>query len=299
MSSITRSYRKAALGALTSKLSSNGNLKALSGEPLEIEHPGADAGQVEAYRQLFHGEVFDGVHRSSLPSVLIHILGFPLQLQLMTRDDFPLQLMGLVHLSNEVEHRRPITPGQPLRLRVHAEKLRPHRRGTQVDIVTEVFDAASSGVEPASEASWRGVSTYLSRGVYLAGKPEKSEETRSGRQGFEPPRKTGLWTLGADEGRRYASVSGDYNPIHISGLSARMLGMPTAIVHGMYSAARMLEGREPEGAGHSWSISFEAPVTLPAKVAVGVEQRDERTQVFAGWNPKKGRRHFSGEVRLP
>lgn len=294
MASILTSYRKAALGALTSKLSSNGDLKALSSAPEEISHPGASAEQLEAYRRLFGGEAFDGVHRRSLPSVLVHILGFPLQLQLMTREDFPLQLMGLVHLSNEVEHRHPVEAGQPLRLRAHAESLRPHRRGTQVDIVTEVYESAA-GEEPA----WRGVSTYLSRGVFLAGKPEGQEQSRSGRSGFTPPAKTALWTLGPDEGRRYAAVSGDYNPIHLSGVSAKVLGMPSAIVHGMYSAARILEGREPDAAGHSWNISFEAPVTLPGKVAVGVEKPDERTQVFTGWEPKRGRRHFSGELRLP
>ncbi len=296
MSSIITSYRKAALGALTSKLSSNGDLKALSEESLETEHPGADPEQLEAYRQLFRGEAFDGVHRRSLPSVLVHILGFPLQLQLMTRDDFPLQLMGLVHLSNQVDHRRPVEAGQPLRLKAHAENLRPHRRGTQVDIVTEVFE---SGADAGEESAWRGVSTYLSRGVYLAGRPERETESRAGRSGFAPPAKTGLWTLGADEGRRYAAVSGDYNPIHLSGLSAKVLGMPSAIVHGMYSAARMLEGREPEQAGHRWSISFEAPVTLPGKVAVSVGKPDDQTQIFTGWNPKKGRRHFSGELHLP
>lgn len=297
MASILTSYRKAALGALTSRLTSNGSLRTLSSAPEEISHPGASAEQLEAYRTLFGGEAFDGVHRSRLPSVLVHILGFPLQLQLMTRDDFPLQLMGLVHLSNQVEHRSPIAQDQPLRLRAHAENLRPHRKGTQVDIVTEVFEAQASGA--ADEAPlWRGVSTYLSRGVFLAGKPGGSEGSRSG-AGFTPPSKTAMWTLGADEGRRYAAVSGDYNPIHLSGLSAKALGMPKAIVHGMYTAARVLEGREPDAAGHSWSISFEAPVTLPGKVAVAVEKPDEKTQTFTGWNPKKGRRHFSGELHLP
>lgn len=297
MATILSSYRKAVLGALTSKLSSNGDLRALSSSPEEVSHPGATADQLEAYRRLFGGEVFDGVHRSSLPSVLVHILGFPLQLQLMTREDFPLQLMGLVHLSNQVEHHQPIAPGQPLRMRTHAENLRPHRKGTQVDIVTEVFDAQASGAG-AEEPLWRGVSTYLSRGVFLAGKPDRREKPRSG-GGFTPPSKTAQWSLGADEGRRYAAVSGDYNPIHLSGLSAKALGMPKAIIHGMYAAARVLEGREPDAAGHSWSISFEAPVTLPGKVAVAVQKPDEKTQTFTGWNPKKGRRHFSGELHLP
>lgn len=355
---LSRLYGRAALGAAVSRIGSNGSLGTLPEEAVLVDHPGASWEQAEQHRRLFGGEVFDGVHRRSLPSVLIHTLGFPVQMALMAQEEFPLPLIGLVHLANEVEHRRPVEPEQPVRIRVHAERLRPHRRGTQVEIVTEVLpadadpaaggehtDPGNSGGSRDQEVLWRGVSVYLGRGVHLgahdedAGAPEGdaddggpespgsgsagsgSAETSSagtsgagsgaargdapgsqperGRGAFVPPRKTGEWRLGADAGREYAALSGDYNPIHLTGITAKALGMPSAIVHGMYSAARMLEGREPEEAGHRWSVVFEAPVRLPGRVAFGVEQPDERTQILTGWNPRKRRRHFRGELHLP
>lgn len=282
-------YRKAAVDAAKSKLSATGSLKALPQRPVLAEHPGVTAEQAEAYRRLVHGEAFDGVHRASLPSVLVHIAGFPVQMALMSQSDFPLPLLGMVHLSNQVHHHRPVTAGQPLQILARAENLTPHRRGTQVDIVVEV----SAG----DDLVYTSTSVYLGRGTYLFSRSQDAAgETR---EQFTPPAKTALWSLGPEAGREYAAVSGDYNPIHLTGITAKALGQKRAIVHGMYSAARMLEGREPESAGHRWSIEFAAPVTLPGKVAFAAEHVDEKVTRFTGWNPRRAKPHFTGELILP
>lgn len=292
-------YGRAAADAVRSKVTSGGGLRGLSVEPVVAQHPGISQTQAEQYRQLVAGEAFDGTHRTSLPSVLVHIAAFPVQMGLMSGKEFPLPLMGMVHLANEVEHHKPISPETPLQIRAAAENFRPHRKGTQVDISVEIYPQ-DVDVDSADEATllWSGVSTYLGIGAYVAGKPE-GEQTRRGQGDFTPPRKTGQWSLGAGAGREYAAVSGDYNPIHVSGIAAKALGQRGLILHGMYSAGRMLEGREPEGAGHRWSIDFEAPVALPGKVAFAVEQISESTQRFTGWNSRKNRRHFTGELTLP
>ncbi|WP_120005222.1 MaoC/PaaZ C-terminal domain-containing protein [Nesterenkonia muleiensis] len=290
-------YRRAALEAARSKLSANGTLKALPKAPVVAAHPGITEDQAEQYRTLFAGEAFDGVYRSSLPSTLIHIAGFPVQMALMSQDDFPLPLLGMVHLSNEVHHHKPIAVGTPLQMLARAQNLAPHRRGTQTELVIEVYPGdAAVDTAGADQLLYSSISTYLGMGTYLFSEDEAASPQR---EEFVPPQKTGLWTLGADAGRQYAAVSGDYNPIHLTGLTAKLLGQKQAIVHGMYSAARMLEGREPETAGHRWSITFEAPIALPGKVAFAAEHIDEKTQRFVGWNPRKRRRHFTGELVLP
>lgn len=331
MPSLSSLYGRAVLGAARSKLRSGDGARTLPQKTLLTRHPGVSAEQAESYRRLFGGEAFDGAHRTSLPSVLVHIIGFPAQMALMSDDQFPLPLMGLVHVANEVEHLRPVRVGQPVQILVTAENLRPHRRGTQVDIKVTVLeeqaDPANAEPQGTEETSvlWRSVSTYLSRGVQLGGESAALEPaaTSSGAAGsgtgagsgtaagsetgtraeaaksFVPPAKTASWRLGSDAGRAYAAVSGDYNPIHVSALGAKALGMPAAIVHGMYSAGRMLEGREPEDAGHRWRIRFEAPVTLPGTVAFAAEPQGPKQVHFTGWNPRKARRHFDGELQLP
>ncbi|PRZ16171.1 acyl dehydratase [Nesterenkonia sandarakina] len=322
MPSLSSLYGCAALGAARSKLRPGSGPRTLPDRTVLAQHPGVSLEEAESYRRLFGGESFDGVHRAALPSVLVHIIGFPVQMALMSDDEFPLPLIGLVHVANEVEHLRPVRVGQPVQILVSAGNLRPHRRGTQVDITVTVLEqgadpkaAAAVGAGGSAETSvlWRSVSTYLSKGAQLGTEVSTEVSTASGAEetgstavtrsedpkSFVPPVKTASWRLGSDAGRAYAAVSGDYNPIHVSQLAAKALGMPAAIVHGMYSAGRMLEGREPEGAGHRWSIRFEAPVTLPGTVAFAAEPQGPKTVRFTGWNPRKARRHFSAELQLP
>lgn len=52
-----------------------------------------------------------------------------------------------------------------------------------------------------------------------------------------------------DIGRRYAAVSGDYNPHHLYGWTARLIGYPRQIAHGMWTLSRCLSSVEREHLG--------------------------------------------------
>ncbi|MCO1338386.1 hypothetical protein BJH93_05670 [Kocuria polaris] len=243
-----------------------------------------DAGQLTRYQRLMGDTV-----RDDLPSVFVHGLAFPVAMSVMVASDFPLPLMGLVHLSNRVEHLRRIRPEEELAVRAWAEGLREHYAGTQVDVVAEV---SSHG-----EVLWRGVSTYLAKGVDLPGRtrPERPERVE-----FEAPARTGQWRLGADTGREYAAVLGDWNPIHLTSLSAKALGLKRHIAHGMYLAGRSLAVAAPNQGGYEWSIEFAAPVFLPGTVNFALVEDDAADPYgvvrFAGWNRAGTREHFSGHV---
>jgi acyl dehydratase len=179
-------------------------------------------------------------------------------------------------------------------IRARAENLRGHRAGTQLDLVTEVRGAGDSALR------WRGVSTYLAKGAFLPGIDKPSSPPAQA--DFRPPHPTALWQLGVDTGRAYAAVSGDFNPIHLSVLSAKALGMRRSIAHGMYLASRALaDVGAAKGDAFRWDVGFEAPVFLPAAVALEistVQDHDGGWQHsdYVGWNPRSGRKHFSGSV---
>jgi acyl dehydratase len=83
------------------------------------------------------------------------------------------------------------------------------------------------------------------------------------------------WRLAGDVGRRYASVSGDVNPIHLHPLAARLFGFPGAIAHGMWTAARCvatLSGRLPEA--YDVDVVFRKPVVLPTTVELHTARTD-------------------------
>ena len=110
------------------------------------------------------------------------------------------------------------------------------------------------------------MSTYLARGLFLLGEGAADDRTP-----FEPPTPTGRWTLAADAGRRYAAVSGDRNPIHVSSLAAKAFGFPRAIAHGMFTASLALATvGAARGDAFDWSVTFAKPVLLPSTVNVRV-----------------------------
>ena len=197
-----------------------------------------------------------------------HLLGFPLQAAVMSRRDFPLAMVGLVHLENNISWTRPLEYGESLDVRVRAADLRPHRRGRLVDLVAEV----SSG----DDVVWRGVSTYLERGE---GDDSATSDAPPDVADLVPRAVTRL-RFGEDAGRRYAAVSGDVNPIHLHALSARAFGFPRAIAHGMFSYARVLAslGARLPDAGSS-TVWFRKPVTLPSTATLAVSD-DARLAVL-------------------
>lgn len=255
----------------------------------EVRGVRAQVGNLTAYQHLV-GESASDI----LPAGFIHALAFPVSMSVMNRDDFPLPLLGMVHLRNRVEQHGAVMFTEALDIRSWVENLSGHRAGTQVDIVAEVRRTGET------EVRWNGTSTYLAKGVFLPGidKPSAPAEPST----FSAPDPTALWQLGVDTGRAYAAVSGDFNPIHLSVLSAKALGMRRSIAHGMYLASRALaDVGAAKGEMFSWDVAFEAPVFLPARVALDISSDQSpagawRRSDYVAWNPRSGRRHFSGSV---
>jgi acyl dehydratase len=216
----------------------------------------------------------------TLPATYPHVLAFPLAVRLMTGPGFPLPLIGLVHVNNRIEVHRPVTADEPLDIRVHAQNLRPHPRGRQVDLVAE----ATVG----GETVWRGLSTYLRR--ESGGDGERRADAE------RPPVGIARWRVTRRTGTDYAEVSGDHNPIHTSRIGARLFGFPGPIAHGMWAKARCLaalEGRLPER--YTVDVAFKLPVPLPSTVAFGAVAAGD------GWQldlraAKSGRPHLAGTV---
>jgi acyl dehydratase len=245
-----------------------------------------DLGQLTRFQHLVGGTV-----RDTLPSAFLHTAAFPVAMSVLTRADFPLPLPGLVHLANRVCQRRPVHFAEPLTVSAWAENLRGHHAGTRVDVRTEV--SAGGGTV------WEGCSEYLAKGVF---RPGLDSAQRPPREDFAPPVPTARWRLGPEAGREYAAVSGDFNPIHLSTVSARLLGMKRSIAHGMYLAARVLADVEAGvGSRHEWDIRFAAPVYLPAAVALRIEDVAGNghwaASRFTGWGEHSRRLHFTGGIR--
>lgn len=107
---------------------------------------------------------------------------------------------------------------------------------------------------------------------------------------------SGEWKLEGDLGRRYAAVSGDRNPIHLHALTAKPLGFPRAIAHGMWTKARCLaalESRLPDA--FSVDVRFRKPILLPGRVEFASSTQGEQID-FAVRDAKRGTPHLDGQV---
>ncbi len=208
-----------------------------------------------------------------LPASYLQVLTLPLQLQLFAHPSFPLPAVGLVHVASRMTQHRRVSVAEHLTLTAWAADLHAHPKGVTLQLHAEAH--------AAGQLVWQGVSRYLARGVRWAGaqhpghpdEPVGSGEARGDepaladvRVGAEP---VGSWQLPADLGRRYAAVSGDVNPIHLSAASARPFGFRRPIAHGLWTHARslaVLGGVLPES--FTTVVEFRSPVLLPGRVAV-------------------------------
>lgn len=261
---------------------------------LELAGVSADPADLAAY-----AKVCGFALRDTLPPTYPHVLAFPLQMAVMANGSFPFGAVGLVHLENRIVQRRPLGVGEELSLRVRPTKLLPHSKGRTFTLVTEV--------RTGNELAWESVSTMLRRGGDEAGAaaPGNGGQPRPETDFATVPADTPAsaeWRLDGGLGRRYASVSGDRNPIHMHALAAKPLGFPAAIAHGMWTKARclaMLESRLPDG--FAVDVRFRKPVLLPARVefasaAVG-DSPSSSEIAFTVRDAKRNTTHLDGRIR--
>jgi acyl dehydratase len=254
---------------------------AVPADALTLSDVAVDRDRLAAYDRVCGFRLSD-----TLPPTYVHMLAFPLHLALMTSGSFPLPAIGLVHIANRIEQHRALNAGERLSLRVWATPIYPHPRGRQFMIRTEAH--------VGTELVWEEASTNLFRS-----RPPRADESAPAPEG--PPSSEALpaaatWKLPGDLGRRYGSVSGDLNPIHVHPLTARLFGFPSAIAHGMWTKARCLAALGSElPSRFSVEVAFKRPILLPATVQFA-ERAATDAIGFGVRDAKRDTQHLDGLV---
>jgi acyl dehydratase len=239
-----------------------------------------DAHKLQAYRAIC-GFPDTGGLPITYPQV--HAIG--LQMHLLTQPQFPLPLVGLVHLKNRIRQRRELQAGETFDARIAVTASRTTDKGFEFDLETIYTDTDG-------EAVWTAVATVLHRqkkpGV-RKGTPPENDARLSEYHAVDAP---------ADIGRRYGRISGDMNPIHLYPFTAKLLGFERHIAHGMWSLARacaLLQGglgRPPA----ELDAQFRQPLFLPARAALR-HGRDGDAFVFSLIGRDSGKTHLTGSLR--
>lgn len=284
--------RRIALGMLPGSLRrgpSGGELPELTLERRAVQ---IEADRLAAYNRLCGFPI-----RDRLPATYLHNIAFPLAIELMTDRRFPFAPLGMIHLGNRIEQLRPVGIAERPDVRLWADGAGPHRAGTSFTVHGE---ASVDG-----EVVWRDDSLYLAPGAGAQtggngnGQGSQRASGAARRSGFPPaPQPEAIWELPADIGRRFASASGDRNPIHLSSLTARAFGLPSAIAHGMYLKARCvaaLDAGLPDA--FSVEVRFRRPARLPSRVGFSTSEIDGRT-TFAVHQLRRGTPHVLGSLQM-
>jgi len=247
----------------------------------EAQMSGVRVSQLDEYQSICGFESSDVV-----PVTMPQVIAAPLHMAVFTHPAFPLPAMGLVHVSSRITQSRPIRADESLDILVWIEGQRQARKGCEADLITEV--------SVSGEKVWESVTTVLSTAAKGHG------------QKVEPPpipapdaRHSAEWSMPSDLGRRYGTIAGDRNPIHLWPITAKLFGFKRHIIHGMWLLARaMAELASEMGDGEvTIEVAFKRPVFLPGKATFSAGSH-EGGLAFRLDNPEKGKTHLFGRVQV-
>ena len=246
--------------------------------------------KIDAYRKVC------GIPRSKdyfVPLLYPQVLAGALHAQLFAHPRFPLQAAGLIHVGNTVTQHRPSRIYEPLTLEVELRGTRPARKGHEFDVLTYAY----AGEGTSEELVWEATTTILSPQRF------ETEPEKTARRALEAPEapllRSATFRAAADQGRRYGAVSGDYNPIHLHALTAKLFGFKRAIAHGMWTLARALAEVEddlPSDGRLHLEVAFKRPVYLPSTVVLNAAKHDDELRLEVG-SPRGDTLHLLSTIR--
>jgi acyl dehydratase len=247
----------------------------------------AKAGHLARYRQIC-GFTDDGC----LPITYPHLIAMPLHFAILTHPSFPVRIMGLIHLANEIEQVRRLPADRPFVVSSWIEGHRDTVRGHEFDVFTAVDDNEG--------AAWSEKSTLLARRP--AGGSQATRSARLALRYEQPADGVAIESADIDVprsiGRRYGWLSGDLNPIHLGDRGARLFGFQRAVAHGMWSLARSLAALGPAVLAPpvQAQVEFKFPLFMPAVAHIEHWTRENR-RVFVLKDAQTGRPHLAGSAR--
>jgi acyl dehydratase len=230
---------------------------------------GIDDGHVARYRQALG---FAGRH---VPLSYYYLLAQRAHLATILGAAFPFRLVGAIHVDNSLRAGLDPAPGRPLELAT----------GVGID------PPAANGAVHAhldTRATQDGGLVFACRSSYLVVRGRRGGRGRPAAR-IAPQKEPSLtplaaWQLSPASGRAYATLSGDWNPIHLWPWSARLMGLKAPIIHGMHTLGRACAGLERAGGRPVTRLDgrFRAPIELGSAAALAASLADGRYTVEAG-----------------
>ncbi|CAB9514393.1 Maoc domain protein dehydratase [Seminavis robusta] len=259
-------YARAALGAVTknhslpSSFTATGILPNNNRVKLSLDIPEEDLPftinrlHVRQFRRVVDDNVSANLHTSEIPVSYLQCLLNCLPMNQLTHANFPLNIVGSVHESIQITSHNPIPIDAdtiPLQARcfVHPEMELSDKQDWIFTVVTLVQDLNTEEQGEREEDNPLPIMTITNKYRILNPQRNKLKNNSHTPKTIQPPeqdyenqkhwKQLAKWNFPVDSGRKYASLNGDINPIHMHPLSAKLFGYKSCIAHGMHSLCKL------------------------------------------------------------
>ncbi len=212
--------------------------------------PSIQSKKLQNYKRYFG---FEG----DIPVSYFYLLSQGVQTLLMIDKTFPLPIPGMVHIKTKVTQFSETSLHEAL----------------EIKSVVEIDNKEEGSLLPRfSEHFYQnGIKVVEIESIYLLKrKTKKKSYTKRENKIIENKDSNWLeesWNIKRGESMKYAKLSGDFNPIHVSTIFAWLAGFKGKIIQGWYSASRTVAKIEKETGMpvKSIDIEFLRPLGIPNK----------------------------------
>lgn len=189
-----------------------------------------------------------------LPPLYPAFATFMTQLKHLSDPKFPFQAMGTVHIRTVVEQVRVLRLDDKIAYRCSVEGHRVVDRGVEFDMVVEA-------IVDHVVASTTTMTMYRRTAIRLRDRVRPAVQVHNHITAHESS-----WDVTQATARTYARLSGDINPIHLSVLTARVLGFKAMMLHGIWIVGRSCAMHPIQMMADNIRLEseFKSPVLLPS-----------------------------------
>lgn len=197
-----------------------------------------------------------GFQKSNIiPSSYLFVHTFSLKTYLLSSFEIPFPVLGMVHFANHAKQIEPLAYNQKFDIICRTGNLIAHQKGQAFEVET-IIEVNGKRV---FEETMVNLCKDKNEGI--------GKVFDASIDNIEGNHESQTWTLEDGLGLKYAQASGDFNPIHLHPITAKLFGFNRHIIHGMYSASRILaQFPEKYENAHEFSVAFKTPIYLPNQV---------------------------------
>lgn len=187
-----------------------------------------------------------------LPLLYLQVVGFRLQMALLTQPAFPLPIWRVLQIRNRIHQHRSVACDATLDLELRIAGHRVLEKGLEVELALAAREGAA--------LVWESVTTFYARGRYGAAGAPVPEVAAPPSDG----ERVASWWTAVDGRLAFGRLSGDYNGIHLFDVWARRFGFPHAFLHPQRVLGQCLA--RLDGAPRSLEAWLKGPVPYGVRV---------------------------------